>query len=562
MNRHFVPEDLNPDCVESIEALYKNLLNFEIPPHAADLREWILRWSELESVLAEVSSRRYAAMTCNTADETAASSYAGFIENAEPVMNRYGDLLRKKMMQSPALSALEPEFGMWFRNVRVALELFNAENIPLETKLNQEIQAYQKITGAMSVIHEGKTKTLQQMAVYLESSDRHVRENTWRAITERRLQDKEQLDAAFDKLFSLRIQIAKNSGYSHYLDYIFKAKGRFDYTPEDCRRFHESIEKLILPLQKELYEKRRKKLGIVSLRPWDLSCDILDRAPLKPFQTGQELIEKCGAIFDKIHPQTSAWFRRLKEENLIDPESRLGKAPGGYQIGFDESRVPFIFMNAAGTDQDIYTLLHESGHAFHQFAMANQPIIAYRDIPSEFAEVASMSMELIGASQLNAFYPEKEEAARSFEHELEGIIHLFPWVASIDSFQHELYSRPNHTAQDRKEIWGSVTDRFDAGIDYSGLKDARAYLWQKQLHLFEVPFYYIEYGIAQLGALQVWQNFRKNPEKALRELFAAESLGSSRALPELFSTAGAHFDFSPKTIEPLVTELWDELSKY
>ena len=302
-------------------------------------------------------------------------------------------------------------------------------------------------------------------------------------------------------------------------------------------------------------------MKLPKLRPWDLACDELSRPPLRPFKNGEELIAKCGEIFGKLNPSTATWFAELQKQKLIDPDSRIGKAPGGYQIGFEESALPFIFMNAAGTDGDIYTLLHESGHSFHQFAMADQPIIAYRDIPSEFAEVASMSMELIGSTDLSPFYAKAEDAHRSRMNELSEIVWLFPWVASIDSFQHELYSRPSHSREDRKQIWLSVMDRYDAGVDYSGFEDARAYLWQKQLHIFEVPFYYVEYGIAQLGALQVWARFRKDPEKALNDLFKAEALGCSRPLPELFSTAGIRFDFSPKTIEPLVQDLWDELSK-
>jgi len=559
--RQFVPENFRADDAESVKKLYTTLLSEDIPLVPARLRDWILRWSELDCVLAEVSARRYVAMTCNTADEKIAKAYSDFIGNIEPLMSDYSDKLCRKMMAHPTLSALEGEFGTWFRKVRVDLELFRKENIPLQTEETQDVQAYQKITAAMSVQDNGETKTLQQMSAFLESPDRNRREEVWKKITERRLQDKDALDDAFEKLFRLRVQIAKNAGCRDYIDFIFKDKYRFDYTPAKCREFHESIEKIVLPLLREIYKRRAAKMKLAELRPWDLACDELSRPPLRPFKNGEELISKCGEIFGRLNPSTAAWFSELQKQKLIDPESRIGKAPGGYQIGFEESSLPFIFMNAAGTDGDIYTLLHESGHSFHQFAMADQPIIAYRDIPSEFAEVASMSMELIGSTDLTPFYSKAADAHRSRANELSEIVWLFPWVASIDSFQHELYSRPGHTRGDRKQIWLSVMDRYDAGVDYSGLEDARAYLWQKQLHIFEVPFYYVEYGIAQLGALQVWARFRKDPEKALNDLFKAESLGCSRPLPELFSAAGIQFDFSPKTIEPLVSDLWDELSK-
>ena len=560
--RNFVPENLNPDDEKEISKLYRALLQREIPVNTEKLHQWILDWSELESVLGEVSSRRYVAMTCNTRDEKAAKAYSDFVENIQPLMIEYDDKLNRKLMVHPSKDSLKEEFGEWLKGVQVSLDLFSPDNIPLETEENKAIQAYQKITGGMSVEFDGEVKTMQQLAAYMEKTDRDLRERAWRAMWERRLQDKEALDKSYDNLFAIRKQIAKNAHCKDFIDYIFLAKHRFDYTPADCEAFHESIEKLVLPLQKEMYKRRAQKMGLTKLRPWDLDVDPLSRPPLKPYQSGDELIEKVDCIFESIHSQAGKWAREMQAKKLIDPDSRLGKAPGGYQIGFDESRLPFIFMNSANTDRDIYTLLHESGHSFHQFALANQPIVAYRDVPAEFAEVASMSMELIGMSNLKPFYGNDHEAiARSTEGELADVIWLFPWVASIDSFQHRLYSFPEHTAEDRSDIWSEIMDRYDAGIDYSGLEAVRRNLWQKQLHLFECPFYYIEYGIAQIGALQVWANFKKDPQKAIDDLFKAESLGSSRPIPELFATANIKFDFTPKTLEPLMQVVWDELSR-
>ena len=561
MNRTYVPENLNVDDTHEVSKLYRHLLQREIPVDSAKLRQWILDWSELESVLGEVSCRRYVAMTCNTADEKAAKAYTDFVENIQPIMNEYDDKLNKKLVAHPAKDALQGEFGEWFKGVQVSLDLFSPDNIALETEENKEIQAYQKITGGMSVEFDGETKTMQQMAAYMERTDRELRERAWRTMWERRLQDKDALDKSFDNLFAIRKQVAKNAHCKDFIDYIFLAKHRFDYSPADCEAFHESIEKLVLPLQKEIYKKRAQKMGLERLRPWDLNVDPLDRAPLKPYSTGDELIEKVDQIFESIHPQAGKWAREMQAKKLIDPDSRLGKAPGGYQIGFDESRLPFIFMNSACTDRDIYTLLHESGHSFHQFALAAQPIFPYRDVPAEFAEVASMSMELIGMSNLKPFYGNDREAIeRSTIGELEDVIWLFPWVASVDSFQHRLYNFPEHTASDRSDIWTEIMDRYDAGVDYTGLEAVRRNLWQKQLHIFECPFYYIEYGIAQIGALQVWANFKKDPKKAIDDLFRAESLGSSRPVKELFEAANIKFDFSPRTLEPLMQVVWDELN--
>ena len=556
-SRTFVPQNFVANNAEKIENLFKQLEQREILDTKA-LRKWILDWSELSSVLAEESSRRYVAITCDTTNKLAAEAYEFFVSNIEPVISEKNEKLQKKLIEHKNSGDLENEFGNWFKAVRTDLELFREKNIPLETKLNLEIQKYQKITGAMNIEYKGETKTMQQMAPYLQSPNREEREEVWRLLTKRRLQDAQDLDKTFDKLFSLRIQIAKNSGYENYLDYIFKAKHRFDYTPQDCKDFHESIEKIILPLQREILSRRAKKMGLPYLRPWDLNCDPQGRKALKPFKTGAELVLKCGKLFSNLNPQFKEWYGILERENLIDASSRLGKAPGGYQITYDESRVPFIFMNAAGTNQDVYTLLHESGHAFHQFAMAKQELFAFRDIPSEFAEVSSMSMELLGAQDLSYFYGE-EDFRRSRIEALQDIISLFPWVAIIDAFQHELYTRPAHTAKDRKEIWLALQNRFDSGVNWSGLEDARSYLWQKQLHLFEVPFYYVEYGIAQLGALQIYANSKKNKNLAMQGLLEAQSLGSSKPLPELFNAANIKFDFSPKTIEPLASMVLEEL---
>lgn len=560
--RTFVPNDLNPDSEKEIGKLYGSLLQREIPVNSGKLRNWIMDWSELSSVLNEVYCRRYVAMTCNTQDKEAEQLYSGFVENIQPIMNEYDDKLNKKLMAHPSKNLLKDEFGEWFKAVQVSLDLFSPDNIPLETEENKEIQAYQKITGGMSVEFDGETKTMQQMAAYMEKTDRDLREKAWKAMWERRLQDKDALDNAYDKLFAIRNKMAKNAHCKDFIDFIFLAKHRFDYTPKDCEDFHESIEKFVLPLQKEMYKRRAQKMGLAKLRPWDLDVDPLNRPALKPYSSGDELIEKCDQIFESIHGQAGKWAREMQAKKLIDPDSRLGKAPGGYQIGFDESRLPFIFMNSANTDRDIYTLLHESGHSFHQFALANQPIAAYRDVPAEFAEVASMSMELIGTSNLKPFYGNDSEALkRSIEGELADVVWLFPWVASIDSFQHRLYNFPTHTASDRSDIWSEIMDRYDAGVDYSGLEAVRRNLWQKQLHLFECPFYYIEYGIAQIGALQVWANFKKDPQKAIDDLFKAESLGCSRPIPELFAAANIKFDFTPKTLEPLMQVVWDEMSK-
>lgn len=558
--RQFVPQDFEPANSEQVRTIYQSLQDRNIAD-AVELRQWILDWSELDSALREEGARRYIAMTCNTQDSDAAQAFEQFTTQIEPIANEKSDALKRKLAAHSAKSSLEAEFGTWFRDIGVALELFRPENIPLETRIALEVQAYQKITGSMSVLFQGQERTLPQMAPFQQSPDRKTREDAWRLVAERRLRDKDALDQAFDKLFALRLEVARNSGFAgDFLSYIFKAKGRFDYTPADCRAFHTSIRTRVVPRVRAILAKRAKQMNLPALRPWDLDCDPLGRQPLSPFQNGAELLHKVALIFDRLHPQFSQWFHQMHDAGLIDAESRMGKAPGGYQISLDESRHPFIFTNASGTNGDIYTMLHESGHSFHQYAMAHQPVIAFRDTPAEFAEVASMSMELIASTDLSPFYT-SEEASRSRQEQFEDVLLLLPWVAMVDAFQHELYARPGHTAQDRLDLWMKLQQEFDTGVDWSGLETERAYSWHRQLHLFEVPFYYVEYGIAQLGALQLWANFRRDPKQALDDMIAALSLGSSRPLPELFARAGIRFDFSEATMEPLMAMVEQELDR-
>lgn len=556
--RQFLQSSFQPANPNEVRTMYEVL---EVAPiHDAEaLRTWILNWSELESAIREEGARRYIRMTCDTKDAVAAQAFEQFTTEIEPIANEMADKLKRKLAQHPAKQILSGEFETWFRDIGVALELFRPENIPLDTRIALEVQAYQKITGSMSVFFQGQERTLPQMAPFQQSPDRKVREDAWRLVANRRLQDRDALDQAFDKLFALRLEVASNSGFSgDFLSYIFKAKGRFDYTPAHCRAFHESIRTKVIPRVRKIIAKRAQQMTLPSVRPWDMDCDPLGREALAPFQTGTELLEKVALIFDQIHPQFSLWFRQMRDAGLIDAESRMGKAPGGYQISLDESRQPFIFTNASGTNGDVYTMLHESGHSFHQYAMAKQPIAAFRDTPAEFAEVASMSMELIASTDLSPFYT-KEEAARSRLEQFEDVLLLLPWVAMVDAFQHELYSRPNHSAQERLDLWIKLQKEYDTGVDWSGLDTERAYSWHRQLHIFEVPFYYIEYGIAQLGALQLWANYKRNPQKALDDMIGALSLGSSRPLPELFARAGIRFDFSEETMEPLMEMVEKEI---
>jgi oligoendopeptidase F len=410
----------------------------------------------------------------------------------------------------------------------------------------------------LTVTFRGEEKTLVAMTRYLEEPDRALREEAWRIVAGRRLLETDRFEELFDRLVQLREKIAANAGFPNYRDYAFRARGRFDYTPADCENFHKAIEREVMPVFRELQRERKSQLGVETLRPWDLAVDPLNRPPLRPFTETQELESGSQRIFDRTDPELSAQFAELRSLRLLDLANRKGKAPGGYQSTLAESRVPFIFMNAVGMHRDIETILHEAGHAFHSIAAREEDLYSYRSAPIEFCEVASMAMELLAAEHLDVFY-KPEEVRRARRVHLEGIMGVFPWIATIDAFQHWVYTHPGHTRNERAKAWLDLLDRFGGDVDWTGLESARANLWHKQLHVFLYPFYYVEYGIAQLGALQVWANSKKDRATALSQYKAGLKLGGSRPLPELFATAGCRFDFGADTIRPLIGRVRSEI---
>lgn len=556
VTRKFLPADAPLDQSHAVQAWYQNLAQQEIST-PSDFSNWLAQWSELESAIRQEGALRYVKMTCNTSDKDHASAYTRFVEEIEPIASLWSDKLRRQLHACPHAHT-NTNLTTWMRQVEVDLQLFREENVALETRIALEVQEYQKITGSMSVSWNGEEKPLAAMTPHLLAAERSEREKAWHLVAQRRLQDRLALDTAFAKLFDLRLQVSRNAGFSDYVSYIFKAKGRFDYSPADCREFHKSVAECVVPRARAQQNRRARRMGIAELRPWDLECDTQGRPPLRPFTGAEQMLQAVESLFMRLHPRMGTWFSAMRKQQLLDVETRRGKAPGGYQISLDENRVPFIFMNSSGTNGDLYTLLHESGHAFHQYAMADQPLIAYRDCPSEFAEVASMSMELIASDDLSDIYT-PAQAARSRREELQDVLRLLPWVAQIDAFQHALYAEPEHSSERRTQIWLQLQDIYGPTLDWSGLEQCKAAYWQRQLHLFEVPFYYIEYGIAQLGALQIWANFRRNPQQALESLLSALALGSSRPLPDLFAAAGIPFGFGRDIIEPLMDLVENEI---
>lgn len=556
--RKFVPANSDLGDWAQIEPLFNQLEGCPIKTPEA-LERWLLDQSELSAAIAEEGAVRYIRMTCQTDDPERERAYLHFIENIEPKVKQAFNRLDKKYVESPARKKLpEERYFVLDRRIENRVALFRDENVPLETEATKLAQRYQKLCGAMTVEFQGREQTLQQMAKYLEETDRKLRQQAWELIVKRRLQDREELDQIYDELLSLRQQIARNAGFENFRDYAFRWWERFDYTPEDCFRFHQAVETQVVPLMRELQGQRRRQIELDVLRPWDLAVDPQGRPPLRPFEKANKLIEGCAAIFGRVDGELSEQFRRMAALNLLDLESRKGKAPGGYQQNLHERRLPFIFMNAVGRDGDVRTLLHEAGHAFHAFAIRHEPLYAYRDVPLEFCEVASMSMDLLGGEHLSAFYS-PEEATRSKREHLEGIVSLLPWIATIDAFQHWIYTHPGHSRKEREEYWLKLRQRFGGIESWEGYEPALRAAWQRQLHLYEVPFYYIEYGIAQLGALGVWHHSKKDPGGAIEAYKRALALGGSRPLPELFKAAGLPFNFGPESIAHVVESLRAEL---
>jgi len=523
------------------------------------LERWLLDQNELAACLDEESAKRYVASTCHTDDAEIEAAYLHFIEQIEPRCEVRWQWLREKYVGSPARDKLDRQrYFVFDRSSAAAVALFRDANVPLHTEDRTLYQQYQKLCGAMTVEFDGREQTLPQMARYLEWPDRQVRQQAWELVARRRMADVDRIEQIFDAQIALRDRIGRNADLPDFRDYQFRAYNRFDYAPADCLAFHDAVEKRVVPVFRRLQDQRRTRLGLSSLRPWDLAVDPQGRPPLKPFADTDELTRKCSQIFHRLDPALGAQFDAMAEAGWMDLASRKGKAPGGYQNAFDESHHPFIFMNAVGRHSDVETLLHEAGHAFHYLACRDDPLLAYRHAGMEMAEVASMGMELLAADELDVFYTDAD-LVRARRQQLESIVWLFSWVATIDAFQHWLYTHPNHTHGERADCWLTLLERFGGIEDWTGYEDVHARLWERQLHLFGVPFYYIEYGIAQIGALQLWRNARQGRTEALARYRAALALGGSRPLPELWAAAGLTFDFSEKTLKPLINLVVEEL---
>jgi oligoendopeptidase F len=560
--RQYLPKEFAISTWDELEPYFKELLDRPIE-NVNDLGKWLKDTSELEAVLSEDACWRQIRMTCDTENKELEQAFTFFCMEIQPQMQPYADKLNRKLVENPYTAQLDKEkYYTYLRTVRKSIELFREENVQINAELSVLQQQFGVISGKMTIEVNGQIYTLQQAAKFLEDPNRELREEVYRKINERRKQDQQALDELFTKLIEKRQQIALNAGFDNYRDYKFKELGRFDYSKEDCFQFHEAVKQYILPLVNKIYEKKKQKLGLDTLRPWDLEAEPAGIQPLRPFKNGEELLSKTIQCFTKLRPFFADCLKTMNSMKRLDLDSRIGKAPGGYNCPLAETGAPFIFMNAAGQMGDVTTMVHEGGHAVHSFLAHPLELSAFKEYPMEIAEVASMAMELFSMDHWDVYFDTEEDLKRAKEHQLERVITIFPWIATIDKFQHWIYENPVHTEEERTAAWSRILGEFTSPVlDFSGLEEYRKISWQRQLHLFEVPFYYIEYGIAQLGAIGMWMQYKNDPDAALDNYMRSLSLGGTKTLPELYEAAGLKFNFSPNHIKSLMEFVKSEMEK-
>ena len=561
--RTFLSEGLVIDSWDTIKSYFVDLNEREINS-SEDLAKWLKDRSELDAVLEEDAAWRYIRMTIDTLDELLSNAYTFFVTKIQPELAPYDDLLNRKMVECPFTEGLksDPAYAIYIKAVETALEIFREENIPLEAELNEKSQLFGSISAAQSIEYEGAQITMQRAAALLKETDENLRKSVFEKMAIRRREDTEKLHALFTELIEKRHQLSVNAGFENFRDYKFKALNRFDYTKEDCFNFHQSVKTLIVPIVREIQAERLKKLGKSAFKPWDTEVDPEGKAPLKPFETGDEMLEGTIKMFHQIDTYFGECLEKMNEMGHLDLDSKAGKAPGGYNYPLYEIGVPFIFMNAVGAQRDLVTMVHEGGHAVHSFLSRDLALTGFKNLPSEVAELASMSMELLTMHLWSAFYASDDQLNRAKKEQLETILKILPWIAQIDEFQHWVYEHPKHSISERDAQWLKLCTEYGTGLtDWTGYEDQLATSWQRQMHLFEVPFYYIEYGIAQLGALGVWKNSLSDFGQAVEHYKDALRLGYTRSIPEIYATAGIKFDFTSDYLKELANFVREELHK-
>ncbi|WP_319370974.1 M3 family oligoendopeptidase [uncultured Ilyobacter sp.] len=558
MDRVYYSENFNVEEIENVKEELQKLLKKDLK-NVEELEKYIDEYNELSAIVEEAMAWKYIKMTRFADQEEYSKDFNYFYGTVVAEFNKESFHINKKIYDSPYSRELPEER---YRNYKLILkndiEIFDEKNIPLQIRENELSNKYGEIISKVNIEFNGKNYTLSQMNRFLKDNDREIREQAWRKIYAAVSENKSELNGLFDKLLNIRVEMSKNKNFENYRDYMHKAKGRFSYTPEDLYKFHDSVEKVIVPMLRQINEKKRSKINLDTLRPWDTEASE-DGKILKPFEKERELLEKGISALGDVKEEFGSKLRYMAEKDFLDLENRKGKAPGGYNYPLSESGAAFIFMNAVGVHRDVVTLMHEAGHALHSFATKDERLMYYKDTPSEVAELASMSMEFLSMDKWNRFYEKENDLKKAKKEQIIGALQTFPWVMTVDAFQHWIYLNPNHTQEERDTKFEELMDRFNTGINWQGLESEKSVTWLKQLHIFEVPFYYIEYAISQLGAIGIYKNYKDNREKNLGRYEEFLSLGYSKSIEEIYETAGIKFDFSEGYISELANFLKIEL---
>lgn len=537
---------------EDLQPIFDDLRNRPLLS-IEDLQQWIQDKSKLDARLSEEFAWRYIRVTCDSKDEQAAQAFNQFVQEISPRVAALENELNIRLVHCPYFEQLDTDtYGTYRRKIKNAVSLFSTENVDLQKEVQLQSKEFGRILSQMTIGLEGQQLTLQKASTLLEENDRNVRRQVYHKINQRIFQDTEELEDIFDSLLAKRHQIARNAGFDNYRDYAFKALERFDYTPEDCFDFHESIRSEILPILNTIYQTRKESLQLDSLRPYDLNIDTQGREVLRPFKNSNELVDKSIYCLNQVHPEFGMVISNMRELGHLDLDSRPGKRPGGYNMPLHETGLPFIFMNATASVSDLRTLMHESGHAVHAYLTRDLEIAATRHFPSEISELAAMTMELFTMEQWHTIFDQEEDLQRAKLLQMEMVIKVLPWIATIDKFQHWLYTNPGHSREERRERWLAILQEFTPEeLENAGLEKYLSNLWLKQLHIFEVPFYYIEYGFAQLGAIALWKKYHESPQQATQSYIQALELGYTRSVTKIYEAAGIQFDFSKGYVSKL-----------
>ncbi len=558
--QYFIHDEFDPSKYEDFKPYFEELLSTTFST-VEEFIAWIDKFQEFQRVASTEMAWAYINKSRDTSNLEYRNRYELFVNEIIPKLSPHWMALNKKLLESEFVKDLKGTYyERYMTLVKNSFTLYSEKNIPLTVQISKKTDEFSRLVASRNLFYDGKEQTIPQMSLYLKSNDRAIREEVWKMITEQSIQQYDELDEIFTELVQLRTEIALNAGEKNFRDFQFKNFDRLEYTAEDCFMFHNAIEYYVLPLENEILENRKKILGVEKLRPWDISVDIYGSTSLQPFSTTDELIDGCIRIFNRLHPGLGEYLSIMKEVGHLDLESRKAKEMGGYNSPLYDRHIPFIFMNAVGLQRDVVTLLHEVGHAIHTFVTKEQSVVSYKSFPKEVAEFASMTMELLTMDYWDEFYKNEEELLQAKRQQLERTIELLPRIAKVDAFQHWVYENPNHTSEERKAYWLKLFDRYTKGspVSREGMEELRHTGWQFQ-HIFRSPFYYIDYGVAQIGAIQMWANYKKDPQGTMNKYLEALKLGGSKNMKEVYEVAGIQLNLTPEFLKELMTFVSNEL---